>query len=142
MGGYNFAYSGSGSSGSDGNDGGTPITVSFNDEPLAQAFNFVLLSSGLQAKLEGRTVLVGSNVLMKQLVIRCRVFIASTKFLLMVLLTTWPTWGPITNKYDYNDIQRELLHGVSTANASASTSQTSEQTVIESFGPVKALCLD
>ena len=57
MGGYNFAFSGSSSSADDGASGGKPVTVSFNEEPLDKAFNFVLLSSGLQAKLEERTIL-------------------------------------------------------------------------------------
>ena len=85
MGGYNFAFAdvgagsqiggqqslstgGSNQSASGGGvlpPGGGLITVAFKAEPLERAFNFVLLSSGLQAKLEGRTVLVGLNVLTK-----------------------------------------------------------------------------
>lgn len=80
MGGYNFAFSnaddsvggGAGSSGGAASSGGTdemrlPITVSFKNEPYGRAFNFVLLVSGLQARLQGRTVLVGRNVLSKTL---------------------------------------------------------------------------
>ena len=136
MGGYNFAFSGSGSSGSDGDDGGTPITVSFNDEPLAQAFNFVLLSSGLQAKLEGRTVLVGSNVLMKttgnQVSRVYRLNQVSPDGAADYLANLGAT---ITKTNTITTTSNESSStGVSTANASASTSQTSEQTVIESFG--------
>ena len=85
MGGYNFAFAdvgagsqigGQSSSSTGGSNqlssgggvlppGGGLITVAFKAEPLERAFNFVLLSSGLQAKLEGRTVLVGLNVLTK-----------------------------------------------------------------------------
>lgn len=42
-----------------------PVTVAFQGEPYERAFNFVLLSSGLQARKEGNTILVGSDVLGK-----------------------------------------------------------------------------
>jgi|LauGreDrversion4_2_1035121.scaffolds.fasta_scaffold19888_4 type IV pilus assembly protein PilQ len=44
-----------------------PVTVAFRSEPYERAFNFVLLTSGLQARREGNTVLVGPNVLAKSL---------------------------------------------------------------------------
>ena len=136
MGGYNFAYSGSGSSENNDDNGGTPITVSFNEEPLDQAFNFVLLSSGLQAKLEGRTVLVGSNVLMKttgnQVSRVYRLNQVSPDGAADYLANLGAT---ITKTNTITTTSNESSStGVSTANASASTSQTSEQTVIESFG--------
>jgi len=136
MGGYNFAYSGSGSSGSDGDDGGRPITVSFNQEPLDKAFNFVLLSSGLQAKLEDRTVLVGANVLMKttgnQVSRVYRLNQVSPDGAADYLANLGAT---ITKTNTITTTSNESSStGVSTANASAFTSQTSEQTVIESFG--------
>jgi type IV pilus assembly protein PilQ len=81
MGGYGFAYSGpdnqekkdSKNSGATGSSDTpypisvpvVPVTISFRGEPFERAFNFVLLTSGLQARLEGRTVLVGSNILSK-----------------------------------------------------------------------------
>ncbi|WP_254994358.1 type II secretion system protein GspD [Cyanobium sp. Aljojuca 7D2] len=42
-----------------------PVTASFVNEVYAQAFNTVLLASGLQARKEGNTVIVGKNVLSK-----------------------------------------------------------------------------
>ena len=42
-----------------------PVTVSFAGESYGRALNAVLLGSGLQAKLEGRTILAGFNVLSK-----------------------------------------------------------------------------
>ena len=136
MGGYNFAYSGAGSSGGDGDDGGTPVTVSFNQEPLDKAFNFVLLSSGLQAKLEDRTVLVGANVLMKttgnQVSRVYRLNQVSPDGAADYLANLGAT---ITKTNTITTTSNESSStGVSTANASASTSQTSQQTVIESFG--------
>ncbi len=75
LGGYGFAFSEGGSpannsgSGSGSGSGGliNPVTVSFRNEAYERAFNFVLLSSGLQGRLEGRTVLVGTSVLSQTL---------------------------------------------------------------------------
>jgi len=80
MGGYGFAFSSdsepaassggtasSGSTGTSSSGGKQGITVSFRNESFARAFNFVLLSAGLQAKVEDRTILVGKNVLGKSI---------------------------------------------------------------------------
>ncbi len=81
MGGYGFAYADAGPSQSGGASGSSastqagssnqvmssPVTVAFRDEPYERAFNFVLLTSGLQARREGNTVLVGPNVLSRTL---------------------------------------------------------------------------
>jgi len=80
MGGYGFAFSSdseptgsngsmssSGSAGKSESGGKQGITVSFRNESFARAFNFVLLSAGLQAKVEDRMILVGKNVLAKSI---------------------------------------------------------------------------
>lgn len=88
MGGYGFAYSDAPSTTASGSSspsagssatssasttpngspaGSTPVTVSFRNEPYERAFNFVLLTSGLQARREGNTILVGPNVLAKSI---------------------------------------------------------------------------
>jgi type IV pilus assembly protein PilQ len=81
MGGYGFAYSdpvmsqaNGGGSNPATNPGApttqpasNPVTVAFRAEPYERAFNFVLLTSGLQARREGNTVLVGPNILSKNL---------------------------------------------------------------------------
>jgi len=79
MGGYGFAYAdgtpaqaGSGSrtsptSQAASTSGTSSVTVAFRNEPYERAFNFVLLTSGLQARKEGNTVLVGPNVLTKSI---------------------------------------------------------------------------
>lgn len=41
----------------------TPVTVAFRNERFERAFNFVLASSGLQARKEGNTLIVGPGVL-------------------------------------------------------------------------------
>ena len=43
-------------------NGYRPVTMSFQNESYARALNGVLLASGLQGKLDGRTLLVGSSI--------------------------------------------------------------------------------
>ena len=165
MGGYNFAFAdvgagsqigGQQSSSSSGSNqstsgggvlppGGGLVTVAFQREPLERAFNFVLLSSGLQAKLEERTVVVGLNVLAKT--------IGNTVSRVYRLNQVSPDGAAdylanlgatITKTNTITSTSNESSStGVTTANASASTSSTSTQTVIESFGasqgPLKGL---
>ena len=165
MGGYNFAFadisantSSGGNSTNGGNQnnsgsnagsqlppGGGLVTVAFQREPLERAFNFVLLSSGLQAKLEERTVVVGLNVLAKT--------IGNTVSRVYRLNQVSPDGAAdylanlgatITKTNTITSTSNESSStGVTTANASASTSSTSTQTVIESFGapqgPLKGL---
>ena len=142
MGGYNFAFADIGantSSGSVGSQllpGSGLVTVAFQREPLERAFNFVLLSSGLQAKLEDRTVVVGLNVLAKSIgnqvsrVYRLnQVSPDGAADYLANLGATITKTNTITSTSNESSST-----GVTTANASASTSSTSTQTVIESFG--------
>ena len=42
---------------------GAPVSISFHGETFSRAFNSVLLSAGLQARLEGNLIVVGPNVL-------------------------------------------------------------------------------
>ena len=61
LGGYGFVYVGD----SDPNaDKVSPagVTIAFRDERFDRALNSVLLASGLQAKLDGRTLMVGTSV--------------------------------------------------------------------------------
>jgi len=142
MGGYNFAFADIGantSSGSVGSQllpGSGLVTVAFQREPLERAFNFVLLSSGLQAKLEERTVVVGLNVLAKTIgnqvsrVYRLnQVSPDGAADYLANLGATITKTNTITSTSNESSST-----GVTTANSSASTSSTSTQTVIESFG--------
>lgn len=164
MGGYNFAFAdvgagsqiGGQSSSSSGSTqstsgggvlppGGGLVTVAFQREPLERAFNFVLLSSGLQARLDGSTVVVGLNVLTKT--------IGNTVSRVFRLNQVSPDGAAdylanlgatITKTNTITSTSNESSStGVATANASASTSSTSTQTVVESFGapqgPLKGL---
>ena len=61
LGGYGFVYVGE----SDANDDNVKpvgVTMAFQGERYDRALNSVLLASGLQAKLDGRTLLVGKSV--------------------------------------------------------------------------------
>ena len=65
LGGYGFIYVGDDAdSGADPNAAGTlrTVSMSFQSESYARALNGVLLASGYQGKLDGRTLLVGSAV--------------------------------------------------------------------------------
>jgi type IV pilus assembly protein PilQ len=74
LGGYGFVYVGDGGGattapgqapGGAVASGGSPVSMSFQNESYARALNGVLLASGLQGKLDGRTLLVGASVLAK-----------------------------------------------------------------------------
>ncbi|TCD58350.1 general secretion pathway protein GspD [Synechococcus sp. BS55D] len=71
LGGYGFVYVGDGGGattapgqapGGAVASGGSPVSMSFQNESYARALNGVLLASGLQGKLDGRTLLVGTAV--------------------------------------------------------------------------------
>ncbi len=67
QGGYGFVFSngGSSSAASEGEfaAGENKISVYLNEVPFAVAFNTVLLASGYQARLQGRTLIVGPSVM-------------------------------------------------------------------------------
>jgi type IV pilus assembly protein PilQ len=67
LGGYGFVYmddsqQSTSSSSSSGGGAARPVTMTFANESYARALNSLLLASGLQGKLDGRTLLVGSMV--------------------------------------------------------------------------------
>ncbi len=62
LGNYGFIYMGDEGQGTGANTVSAPVTMAFNNETYARALNSLLLASGLQAKLDGRTLMVGPNV--------------------------------------------------------------------------------
>ena len=63
LGGYGFVFVGGDSAATPtGGDGETTVTMAFADQTYGRALNSVLLASGLQAKLDGRTLMVGTSV--------------------------------------------------------------------------------
>jgi len=159
LGGYGFAFSeadegektekapaGPSSNSSASSDGqeaeAKSITVSFRNENFARAFNFVLLSAGLQAKVEGRTILVGPNILSKS--------IGSQLSKVYRLNQVTPdsagdylaNLGAIVNKTNTSTITSSQSNttatggGASTGGStnSATTSETTKQTSIQAYG--------
>ena len=59
LGGYGFVFVGDAAGGATHD---YPVTMAFRDEPYDRALNSVLMSSGLQGRLDGRTLLVGTSV--------------------------------------------------------------------------------
>ena len=64
LGGYGFVYVGDSNSsvGAEGDSSEYPVTMAFRDERYDRALNSVLMSSGLQGRLDGNTLLVGTAV--------------------------------------------------------------------------------
>ena len=64
LGGYGFVFVGDidNSTGSEGDSSEYPVTMSFRGERYARALNSVLMASGLQGRLDGNTLLVGTAV--------------------------------------------------------------------------------
>ncbi len=64
LGGYGFVYVGDSNSpsGGEGDSSEYPVTMAFRNERYDRALNSVLMSSGLQGRLDGSTLLVGTAV--------------------------------------------------------------------------------
>ena len=64
LGGYGFVFvdDTSGASSSADESGGRPVTMAFRGERFDRALNSVLMASGLQGKLDGKTLLIGTAV--------------------------------------------------------------------------------
>ena len=62
LGGYGFVYVGEKDDAADDQDAPGGVTMAFRNERFDRALNSVLLASGLQARLDGRTLMVGSSV--------------------------------------------------------------------------------
>jgi type IV pilus assembly protein PilQ len=61
-GGYNVAFYSKKNEDGDDTAGGNPISVDFQDEPIESAVNLVLTLGGLQAKRQGKTLIVGQKL--------------------------------------------------------------------------------
>ena len=71
LGGYGFVFVGDDAGGNQGIDNsgadsaklsGFPVSMAFNNESYSRALNGILLASGLQGKLDGRMLLVGTSI--------------------------------------------------------------------------------
>ena len=71
--GYGFVFVGDSiTSVGEGDSSENPVTMAFRNERYDRALNSVLMSSGLQGRLDGETLLVGTAVSAKVLGRRCR----------------------------------------------------------------------
>ena len=62
LGGYGFVFVGSFEGSGQDASAGSRITMAFRDENYAKVLNSVLMASGLQGKLDGSTLLIGTSV--------------------------------------------------------------------------------
>jgi len=159
MGGYGFAFSADSAPGASSATGApaTPaisgggsassgktagITVSFRNESFARAFNFVLLSAGLQAKVEDRTILVGTNVLGKTLGNQMSKVFRLNQVSPSSAADYLANLGAQVNKTNTTTITSNEGSSTGTGGGAAiggsttstSTSQTTTQTYIEAYG--------
>lgn len=130
---YGFVYVG----GSDEQAPDFPVNVSFVNENYAHAVNSVLLASGLMARMEGRTIMAGPNVMGRSFGPRL------SKVYRLNQVSAGSAAGYLANLgasvTKTNTITTSVTEGVSTSNAvagspNASTTQSSSLTEVEAYG--------
>ena len=140
LGDYGFVYVGS--SGAAAQQGQLPdpgsadsgITMSFRGESYAKALNSLLMASGLQGKLDGRTLLVGTSVSSKTFgpqmskVFRLNQVDAASA---LNYLGSLGTKVNVANTVTATSIDGDAT---SSGGSATSTSSSSESTVVESYG--------
>ena len=148
LGGYGFVYvGGDADSGADPNAAGTVRTVSmsFQSESYARALNGVLLASGYQGKLDGRTLLVGTAVSAKtfgpQVSKIYRLNQASATSAADYLASLGASISKvITTRLTSSDTASTGTPANNTANSTASTTTLSDvETYGASVGPLRGL---
>jgi len=112
------------------------ITMSFRGESYDRALNSVLMASGLQGKLDGRTLLVGTSVSSKTFgpqmskVFRLNQVDAASA---LNYLGSLGTKVSVANTVTATSSETEFS-GTGSSGAESSTSSSSESTVMESYG--------
>ena len=140
LGDYGFVYVGS--SGAAAQQGQLPdpgsadsgITMSFRGESYAKALNSLLMASGLQAKLDGRTLLVGTSVLSKTYGPQMSKVFRLNQVDAASALNYLGSLGAKVNVA--NTVTATSIEGdpTSSEGSATSTSSSSESTVVESYG--------
>ena len=142
LGGYGIVYVGSSKKIDKGQlslDGSPDlgITMSFRDKNYAKAMNSVLMASGLQAKLDGRTLLVGTSVSSKTFgpqmskVFRLNQVDATSA---LNYLGNLGAKVNVANMKTVTATSREETLGDQSESPQGIASSTSESTVVESYG--------
>ena len=137
LGDYGFVYVGSSESSGQGASEGSDVTMAFRGESYAKALNSVLMASGLQGKLDGRTLLVGTSVSSKTFgpqmskVIRLNQVDATSA---LNYLGSLGTKVNVANTKTVTATSREESSGEGGGGSEVSASATSESTIVESYG--------
>ena len=151
LGGYGFVYVGddaaspgvttanaSGASSAPGasGGGGRPVSMAFQNESYARALNGVLLASGLQGKLDGRTLLVGSAVSAKTFGPQVSKVYRLNQASAASAADYLASLGASISKVNTTSItsSETASSGTPANNTAASTATTSQLTNIETYG--------
>lgn len=151
LGGYGFVYVGddaaspgvttanaSGASSAPGasGDGGRPVSMAFQNESYARALNGVLLASGLQGKLDGRTLLVGSAVSAKTFGPQVSKVYRLNQASAASAADYLASLGASISKVNTTSVtsSETASSGTPANNTAASTATTSQLTNIETYG--------
>lgn len=151
LGGYGFVYVGddaaspgvttanaSGASSAPGASGGgrRPVSMAFQNESYARALNGVLLASGLQGKLDGRTLLVGSAVSAKTFGPQVSKVYRLNQASAASAADYLASLGASISKVNTTSItsSETASSGTPANNTAASTATTSQLTNIETYG--------
>ena len=135
LGDYGFVFIGAPAGDASGESG---VTMSFRGESYARALNSVLMASGLQGKLDGRTLLVGTSVSSKTFgpqmskVFRLNQVDASSALNYLGSLgakVNVANTKTVTATSSEDDESEDGTEG-----SGGSTSSTSESTIVESYG--------
>ena len=125
---------------------GAPVSISFHGEKFSRAFNSVLLSAGLQARLEGKLIVVGPNVLGQSFgnqlskVYRLNQASAhSAADYLASLGATITKVSVITNATTTGTAQANQVAGGATTTQTETQSITTTETYGATTGPLKGL---
>ena len=137
IGDYGFVYVGSSEDSGQGVSAGSGITMAFRGESYAKALNSVLMASGLQGKLDGRTLLVGTSVSSKTFGPQMSKVFRLNQVDVTSALNYLGSLGMkvnVANAKTVTATSREESSGSGAGGSEASTSATSESTIVESYG--------
>ena len=136
LGEYGFVYVGSSEDLGKGASAGSGITMTFRDASYAKVLNSVLMASGLQGKLDGRTLLVGTSFSSKTFGPQMsKVFRLNQVDALSALDYLYlGAKVNVANTKTVTATSREKSSGYELEGMEDAASVTSESTVVESYG--------
>ena len=139
LGGYGFVYVGDTDQSKTADTGGSverPVSMAFRDERFDRALNSVLMASGLQGKLDGRTLLVGTTVAAKTFGPQMSKVFRLNQVPVEQAANYLANLGAlisITNRSTTTDRESEST-GTPEQSSSIGTSTTTQRDVVESYG--------